>query len=62
MPWLLAHHARRTWAMMQKNDMRLIAFNIGGDANQADALKAYQVSAGERDGLLAIRAFYYTAR
>jgi hypothetical protein len=55
---LLAQHARRTWALMQKSNTRIIGFNVR-KADSADALKAYQVFAGQTDGLLAILVFEY---
>ena len=55
---LLAQHARRTWALMQKNNTRIIGFNVS-KFNSPDALKAYEVFAGQTDGLLAILIFQY---
>jgi hypothetical protein len=55
---LLAAHARRTWALMQQNDTRLIGFNVA-KFDSADALQAYRVFAGETDGLLGILVFEY---
>jgi hypothetical protein len=55
---LLAHHARRTWALMQKNNTRIIGFNVA-KLDSPDALKAYEVFARQTDGLLAILVFQY---
>jgi hypothetical protein len=55
---LLAQHARRTWTMMQKNNTRVIGFNVAR-LDSPDALAAYQVFAGQTDGLLAILVFQY---
>jgi hypothetical protein len=55
---LLAQHARRTWAMMQRNDTRVIGFNVAR-LDSPDALKAYEVFARQTDGLLAILVFQY---
>jgi hypothetical protein len=55
---LLAQHARRTWALMQKNDTRIIGFNVA-KLDSPDALKAYEVFARQTDGLLAILVFQY---
>jgi hypothetical protein len=57
---LLARHAQRTWALMQKNNTRIIGFNVS-KLDSADALKAYQVIAGQTDRLLAILVFQYDA-
>ena len=55
---LLAQHARRTWALMKRANTRVIGFNVA-KLDSPDALKAYQVFAGQTDGLLAILAFQY---
>jgi hypothetical protein len=55
---LLAQHARRTWALMQKNNTRMIAFNVNR-IDSADAREAYDVFARQTDGLLAILVFQY---
>ena len=55
---LLASHARRTWAMMQKNNTRVIGFNVA-HLDSPDALKAYEVFASQTDGLLGILVFQY---
>jgi hypothetical protein len=57
---LLAQHARRTWALMQKNNTRVIGFNVA-KFDSADARKAYEVFARQTDGLLAILVFQYSA-
>ena len=53
---LLARQARRTWALMQKNNTRIIGFNVA-KLDSPDALKAYEIFARQTDGLLAILAF-----
>lgn len=55
---LLAQHARRTWTLMQKNNTRVIGFNVA-KLDSPDARKAYEVFAGQTDGLLAILVFQY---
>jgi hypothetical protein len=55
---LLARHAQRTWALMQKNSTRIIGFNVAR-LDSPDALKSYEVFAGQTDGLLAIVVFQY---
>jgi hypothetical protein len=55
---LLAHHARRTWAQMQKNNTCVIGFNVA-KLDSPDALKSYEVFARQTDGLLAILVFQY---
>ncbi len=55
---LLAQHARRTWTQMQKNNTRVIGFNMAR-VDSPDALKAYEIFARETDGLLAILVFQY---
>jgi hypothetical protein len=57
---LLAQHARRTWALMKKNNTRIIGFNVS-KLDSSDALKAYEVFARQTDGLLAILVFQYDA-
>ncbi|HYA78984.1 MAG TPA: hypothetical protein VED19_00575 [Candidatus Nitrosopolaris sp.] len=55
---LLAQHARRTWAMMKQTNTRVVGFNFTRH-DSPDALKAYEVFAGQTDGLLAILVFQY---
>lgn len=55
---ILSKHASRTWHMMQRNDTRIIGFNMI-DVDSRDARKAYEVFAQATDGLLAIFAFQY---
>lgn len=55
---LLARHARRTWGLMRATNTRVIGFNVASP-DSADARKAYEVFAGETDGLLGILAFQY---
>jgi hypothetical protein len=55
---LLAQHARRTWSLMQKNNTRIIAFNVNR-VGSPDARKAYELFAKETSGLLAILVFQY---
>ncbi len=55
---LLAQHARRTWTLMKKNNTRIIGFNVT-KFDSPDARKAYEVIAGQTDGLLAILIFQY---
>jgi hypothetical protein len=57
---LLARHARRTWALMQKTNTTMIGFNFA-QCDSADARKACEVFAHQTDGLLAIFAFQYSA-
>jgi hypothetical protein len=57
---LLARHAQRTWALMKKNNTRMIGFDVL-KLDSADALKAYEVIARQTDGLLAILVFQYDA-
>jgi hypothetical protein len=57
---LLARHAQRTWALMKKNNTRIIGFDVV-KLDSADALKAYEVIARQTDGLLAILVFQYDA-
>ena len=56
---LLAEHARRTWAMMQKTGTRIIGFNFSR-YDTPDALKAYETFAQQTDGLGGILVFQYT--
>jgi GxGYxYP putative glycoside hydrolase C-terminal domain/GxGYxY sequence motif in domain of unknown function N-terminal len=56
---LLAKHARRTWAMMKKNDTRMIGFNFA-NCESPDARKAFEVFASQTDGLWAIFVFQYS--
>ena len=56
---LLATHARRTWSLMQKTRTRVIGFNVA-ECDSPDARQAYQVIAGQTDGLLAILVFQYS--
>jgi hypothetical protein len=56
---LLARQAQRTWAMMKKNDTRMIGFNFV-NYNSPEARKAYEVFASQTDGLLAIFVFQYS--
>jgi hypothetical protein len=44
--------------MMKKNNTRIIGFNVSR-LDSSDALKAYEVIAGQTDGLLAILVFQY---
>ena len=55
---LLARHARRTWELMRRNNTGVIGFNVS-DPDSADARRAYEVFAGETDGLLAVLVFQY---
>jgi hypothetical protein len=55
---LLAQHARRTWETMKKNGTRIIGFNFS-KYDSPEAQKAYEVFAGQTDGLLAILVFQY---
>jgi len=55
---LLARHARRTSSMMQKNNTRIIGFNVAR-IDSPDARKACEVFARQTDGLLAILVFQY---
>lgn len=57
---LLATHARRTWELMKKTGTRVIGFNVA-QCDSQDAHKAYEVIAGQTDGLLAILVFQYSA-
>lgn len=56
---LLATHARRTWAMMQRSGANLIGCNLRV-YDSPDALKAYETIIGQTDGLLAFLAFQYS--
>jgi hypothetical protein len=55
---LLAKHARRTWALMQGNNTRIIGFNVT-KFDSPDARRAYEVIAGQTAGLLAILVWQY---
>jgi hypothetical protein len=55
---LLARHARRTSELMRANNTTVIGFNVVSP-DSADARKAYEVFAGETDGLLGILIFQY---
>ena len=55
---LLAEHARRTWAFMKRTNTRVIGFNVP-KFDSSNALKAYEVFAGQTDGLLAILVWQY---
>ncbi len=56
---LLAKEARRTWAMMKKNDTRMIGFNFA-NYDSPDARKTYDVFASQTDDLWAIFVFQYS--
>jgi GxGYxYP putative glycoside hydrolase C-terminal domain/GxGYxY sequence motif in domain of unknown function N-terminal len=56
---LLAQHARRTWALMQATNTRLIGFNCA-KIDSPGTRKACEVFAGQTDGLLAIFVFQYS--
>jgi GxGYxYP putative glycoside hydrolase C-terminal domain/GxGYxYP_N second domain len=56
---LLAEQARRTWAIMKRNNTQIIGFNVA-DYDCPDARKAYEVFASQTDGLLAIFVFQYS--
>ncbi len=55
---LLAEQSRRTWALMEKNNVRMIGFNIA-DLESVEARRAYEVIARETDKLLAMLVFQY---
>ena len=55
---LLAQHARHTWALMQRTGTHIIGFNMA-KLDSPDALRSYQVFAGQTDGLLAIMVWQY---
>jgi hypothetical protein len=55
---LLARHAGKTWEQMKECNTRIIGFNVTR-FDSPDALKAYEVIAGQMDGLLAILVFQY---
>jgi hypothetical protein len=57
---LLARHARRTWELMKKTNTRIIGFNFA-QYDSSEARKAYEVFAGQTDGLLAVLVFQYSA-
>ena len=56
---LLARHAAKTWGLMQRNDTRIIGFNVSRP-DSVDARKSYEVFAGATEGLLAIFVFQYS--
>ncbi len=56
---LLSRHSARTWALMQRNDTRIMGFNVWRP-DSADAFRAYEVFASQTDGLLAIFVFQYS--
>jgi hypothetical protein len=55
---LLAKETDRIWQAMKQTGTQIVAFNMI-HADSPDALKAYEVMAGETDGLLAIFVFQY---
>jgi len=55
---LLAQYARRTWALMKRTNTRVVGFNLK-TLDSPDALKAYEVFAGQTDELLAILVWQY---
>ena len=55
---LLARHAQRTWELMKKTNCRIIGFNVAR-YDSREARRAYEVFAGQTDGLLAILVFQY---
>jgi hypothetical protein len=55
---LLAIHARRTREWMKKSNTHIIGFDVA-KFDSPDALKAYEVIAGQTDALLAILVFQY---
>jgi hypothetical protein len=55
---LLKNHARRTWKLMQRNDVRMLAFNVA-KVDSPDTLAALETIAGETDGLTAMLVFQY---
>jgi hypothetical protein len=55
---LLAQQSRRTWALMKKNNTRIIGFNVT-KFDSADARKAYEVIASQADGVQGILVFQY---
>jgi len=57
---LLTRHSRRTWALMQKCNTRIIGFNMA-KVDSPDALKACETFARQTDGLLGILVFQYDA-
>jgi GxGYxYP putative glycoside hydrolase C-terminal domain len=57
---VLARQAQRTWALMKKNNTRIIGFNVSA-LDSPDALKAYETFARQADGLLGILVFRYDA-
>ena len=57
---LLAEQARRTWTLMQRNNTRLIGFNVA-KFTAPDTVKACEIFARQTDGLLGILTFQYDA-
>ena len=55
---LFAQHARRTWTLMKRNNTHTVGFNVA-KVDSRDALKSYEVFAGQTDSLLAILVFQY---
>ncbi|MDB6053941.1 MAG: hypothetical protein JWN25_1464 [Verrucomicrobiales bacterium] len=55
---LLGRQAARTWRLMKKSNTRIIGFNVM-KFDSPDALKSYEVFAGQTDGLLGILVFQY---
>ena len=55
---LLARHARRTWSLMRRTGTGVIGFNVAR-YDSPEARRAYEVFAGQTDGLLAILVFQY---
>lgn len=55
---LLARHARRTWQLMKKTNSRIIGFDVAR-CDSREAQRAYQVIAGQTEGLLAVFVFQY---
>ena len=55
---LLARQAARTWALMRRNNTRIIGFNVTA-FDSPDARKAYEVIARQCDGLQGMLVFQY---
>jgi hypothetical protein len=55
---LLGRQAARTWNLMKKSNTRMIGFNVT-KFDSPDALKSYEVFAGQTDALLGILVFQY---
>ena len=55
---LLAQYAQRTWALMKRTNTHVIGFNVT-KFDSPDALKSYEVFAGQTGGLLAILVWQY---